>query len=360
MSAPSPQEQIEIFAFVPQTLGLNEISAYAKRAEALGFDGIYVPDAIHDGLLCACMALAATTRLKVSISVLVAFPRSPMNVAIACWDLQEMSGGRLELGLGTQIKQNVQDRYSARWLPPAAGMREYVGSLRAIYRAFQTGEKLDYHGEHYTFTRLQKFFNPGPIAFPPPPITLGAVGPMMLALVGEAADGMHTHPTNTVPRYLSEVVIPNISKGLDKRDPALAPPRISAMMNVATGPDAATVASERRRLLEMLAFVFSTPAYWVSLELLGYKELGEEMLQMTRDNRWDQMADAVPDEVADQFIVSGHYEEMPTLLAERFAGLVNRITMTIPADLAHDGLAATAVRDVRAQWPKRFPFMDAT
>lgn len=353
----NPQKQIEIFAFVPETLWLNEIAAYAKRAEELGFDGILIPDAVHDGLLCACMALAATTRLKVSISVLVAFPRSPMNVAMACWDLQEMSGGRLELGLGTQIRQNIQGRYSARWLPPAAGMREYVGSLRAIFRAFQTGEKLDFQGEHYQFTRLQKFFNPGPIAAGPPAITLGAVGPLMLELVGESAEGMHTHGTNTIPRYIRDVAIPNISKGFAKRDPALGAPRICGITSVATGHDEATVKSERRRLLEVLAFVFSTPAYWVSLDLLGYKALGEELLQMTRDGRWSEMADAVPDEVIDHFIVTGRYEEVPSMLADRFAGLVNRVTMPMPANPEYDAQAAASVSKTREIWPSRFPFI---
>ena len=104
----------EVFATTPETLGLGEIAAHAQRVEALGFDGLLVPDAVHDGLLLACQALGATRRIRVATSVLVAFPRSPMNVALAAWDLQRLSGGRFELGLGTQIRQNIEERYSAR------------------------------------------------------------------------------------------------------------------------------------------------------------------------------------------------------------------------------------------------------
>jgi len=118
-------------------MGPGEIAAHARRAEAMGFDGLQVPDAIHDGFLLAALALNATERLKVLISVLVAFPRSPMNVALTSWDLQAMSKGRFELGLGTQIKQNIEDRYSATWSAPAPRMREYIGALRAIFDAFQ-------------------------------------------------------------------------------------------------------------------------------------------------------------------------------------------------------------------------------
>lgn len=85
---------IEIFAFTPETMGLDGIGAYAKRVEAMGFGGLYVPDVTHDGLLLAGQALAATQRIRVAVSVLIAFPRSPMNVALAAWDLQKRAAGR--------------------------------------------------------------------------------------------------------------------------------------------------------------------------------------------------------------------------------------------------------------------------
>ena len=279
----------QVFATTPETMGPGEIGAHAARAEAMGYDGLQVPDAIHDGLLLSAMALNATSRLIVGTSVLVAFPRSPMTVAVASWDLQKMSGGRFELGMGTQIKQNIEDRYSARWLPPATGMREYVGALRAIFHAFRTGERLEYIGEHYKFTRLQPFFNPGPIDAPDVPLMLGAVGPKMLELVGQSADGIHTHPTNTSVRYLKEVILPQIAIGTEKRDPGRARPFISASQFVATGPDDATVVAERERFRDMLAFLFSTPAYWASLELFGWQHIGEQLLALTREGRWKEM-----------------------------------------------------------------------
>src|SRR5690606_8765171 len=149
--------------------------------EALGFDGMNVPDGVHNGLLIAALALNATAHLKVASSVLVAFPRSPMVVAQSCWDLQQLSAGRFELGLGTQIKQNIEERYSAVWKKPLSQMREYVLSLRAIFDSFQSGRPLHFEGEFYRFKRLQPFFNPGPFVSShegsgAPPIYLGAVG----------------------------------------------------------------------------------------------------------------------------------------------------------------------------------------
>lgn len=339
----------EIFAATPENLGVERIGAYARRVEAMGYDGLFVPDAVHDGFLLAALALAATSRIRVGISVLVAFPRSPMNVALAAWDLQHMSGGRFELGLGTQVKQNIEERYSARWLPPARGMKEYVGALRAIFRSFRNPrEPLDFIGEYYRFTRLQPFFNPGPIDELDVPIMLGAVGPKMLAAVGEVADGMHTHPASTSTRYLRETILPHVAVGAMRRDPALARPVICANELVATGADAATVAAERERLRGTLAFVFSTPAYWPSLELHGWKEVGERLLALTREGRWRDMPAALPDRVLDEFLVSGRYEELPQALASRFAGLVDRITLTVPADAKDDAACAAAIAAMRA------------
>ena len=338
---------LEIFASTPENMNLADIGPFAQRVEAMGYDGLFVSDAIHDGLLLACQALSATTKLKVGTSVLIVFPRSPMNVALACWDLQKMSGGRCELGMGTQIKQNIEDRYSARWLPPAAGMREYVGSLRAIFRAFRTGERLNYEGEHYKFTRLQPFFNPGPIDAPDVPIMLGAVGPKMLELVGQTADGIHTHPTNTSVRYLKEVILPQIAVGTAKREPGRAKPLITASQFVATGPDDAPVASERERFRDMLAFLFSTPAYWASLELFGWQHLGEALLALTREGRWKHMPAVFTDEVLDTFVVSGRYDELPERIVSRFGGLVDRITLTVPNDPANDAGIAAAITAIR-------------
>lgn len=342
----------EVFATTPETLGLGEIAEHARRVEALGFDGLYVPDAVHDGLLLACQALGATRRIRVATSVLVAFPRSPMNVALAAWDLQRMSGGRFELGLGTQIRQNIEERYSARWLPPASGMREYLGALRAIFAAFRNGGSPDFVGEHYRFTRLQPFFNPGPLDLPDAgatsvPLMLGAVGPKMLALVGELADGMHAHPTNSSPRYLRAAILPRVDEGAQARSGGLAKPLICATGLVATGRDAAHVARERERYRQLLAFLFSTPAYWPSLELFGWREVGERLQQMTREKRWGEMATALPEDLLDEFLVCGEYQEAARLLSERYRGLVDRVTFPVADDPRDDAAIADALAALR-------------
>lgn len=338
----------EVYATTPEDMSPSDIAAFAQRVEAMGYAGLQVADAIHDGFLLAALALNATTRIKVCISVLVIFPRSPMNVAISAWDLQRLSKGRFELGLGTQVKGNIEGRYSTPWTPPLKRMREYIEALRAIFSAFQQGGKLNYVGENYQFTRLQPFFNPGPIEHPHIPLLMGAVGPKMTNLAGEIADGMLTHPTNSSPRYIAEVVRPRLQQGADITSRSLENFRLMLGSLVATGPDAASVSGEREKWRNMLAFLYSTPAYWPSLELFGWQVRGEQLLACTRENRWKDMGKLVTDEMLDQFLPAATYDDIGAVLKQWYGDLSAYITFPVPVDPQHDKAAAKVIAELAA------------
>ncbi len=289
------------------------------------------------------MALNATNRLIVGTGVLVAFARSPMVTAIAAWDLQQMSGGRFELGLGTQIKPNIEKRYSSRWDSPVPQMREYIQSLRAIFHTFQTGERLNFEGEHYTFTKLQPFFNPGPIEHPDIPVLAGAVGPAMTRMVGRIADGMISHPTNTPPEYIREVCLPRLQAGFEQAGRDGADFKLLLGPLTATGKDEQTLQAEREKQRSLLGFLYSTPAYWPTLELLGWQDMGQRLLDMTRTGDWGEMASIITDEVLERIIPIGTYDEIEAIYRERYEGLTTRITFPMPEDPADDALAAEVI-----------------
>ena len=332
---------------------LSQVAAHARRAEALGYDGLNVPDAVHDGLTTAALALDATVRLHVATSVLVAFPRSPMTVAIAAYDLQEMSGGRFELGVGSQVRGNIVGRYSTPWSAPVPRMREYVLALRAIFDCWQNDAKLGFEGEHYQFTRMQPFFKPDPLPAradgrdPSPPVYMGGIGPLMTALAGEVSDGLMTHPTNAAPRYVREVILPRIEKGAKRagRDRSSVDLMIGPL--VVTGPDDATIAAEREGVRQLLTFLYSTPSYWPSLELFGWKERGEQLHALTREGRWGDMAGIVDDAMLETFAPTGTYGEIAGVLRDWYGELTDWITFPMPADPAHDDQAAAAIKQLR-------------
>ena len=339
----------QVFASTPEDMGPGEIGAHAARAEAMGFDGLHVPDAIHDGLLLAALALNATSKLIVGTGVLVAFPRSPMTVAIASWDLQKMSHGRFELGLGTQVKPNIEQRYSARWGSPVPQLREYMQSIRSIFHSFQTGERLCFEGEHYRITKLQPFFNPGPIEHPDIPILCGAVGPAMTRMVGRIADGMITHPTNTPPEYISEVCLPRLQAGFVKAGRSGDDFKLVLGPLTATGKVDPTVAAEWEKQRNLLGFLYSTPAYWPSLELFGWEDKGQQLLDMTRSGNWQEMPNIITDEMLEKFVPRGTYENIADIYKARYADLSKRITFTIPDNPQDDQLAARAIATLKGE-----------
>ncbi len=334
----------EVFAATPEDMGPGQIGTHAARAETMGFDGLQVPDAVHDGLLLAALALNATQRLIVGTGVLVAFPRSPMTVAVASWDLQQMSAGRFELGLGTQVKANIEQRYSAQWRSPVPQMREYVQSLKAIFHSFQTGDRLQFEGDHYSFTRLQPFFNPGPIDHPEIPILCGAVGPAMTRMVARIADGMITHPTNTPPEYIRQVCLPRLQAGFEKAGRDAASFKLILGPLTATGRDEQSVAAEWEKQRNLLGFLFSTPAYWPSLELFDWQHKGQQLLDMTRAGSWQDMPKIVSDDMLEKFVPRGTYDDIADIFKSRYGGLSTRITFPIPQDPADDGLVADVIK----------------
>jgi probable F420-dependent oxidoreductase len=351
---------MEVYATIdnPQ-MKLSDVAAHAARAERVGFTGLLVPEAVHDPFLMALLALEHTRHLTVATSVVVAFPRSPTVVAHSAWDLQALSHGRFRLGLGTQVKGNVVGRFATAWAPPVARMRDYVGALRAIWRTWQEGVPLRYESEHYRLDRMQPFFNPGPIESPEIPIYLGGVNRRMMALAGEIADGLMTHPTNTSPRFLREIAAPALATGAARagREPAghesteheRKPAGIVASPFVATGATEADLARERERIRQHLGFLYSTPQYRATLDLHGWRDVGEKLHALTRAGRWAELTSEISDEILDALVPSGTYDDISAVLGTWFDGLATGIALSMPTDPADDARFGSVVSRLRAE-----------
>ena len=107
----------------------RSIAAAAQRAEAIGFDGITMPEIANDPFMPLAFAALATERIQLGTAIAVAFARSPMMVANTAWDLQLNSRGRFGLGLGPQVKGHNERRFSVPWSAPVPRLREYIEAL---------------------------------------------------------------------------------------------------------------------------------------------------------------------------------------------------------------------------------------
>jgi probable F420-dependent oxidoreductase len=336
---------MKVYAGMPDRLSLSDTAAWAQRAERLGYDGVQVPETVHDSLAVSLLALEHSTNLTVIAGVALAFPRSPMLTAYSAWDLAEMSNGRFVLGLGTQIRQNIVERYSVAWSDPVGRMADYVASLRSIWESFTTGARLDHRGEHYQFTRLQPVFNPGPIPSGPPPIWLAGVNEGMVALAAQVADGYITHPTNSNPRYLDELCLPVLAQRL----PAAGPLDIVAYASIVTAPTSEGLHAARERQRYATAFLYTTPAYARSLELHGFADLPERLRALVRSGTWDGLGAIVTDEVLDALTLSATWDDLPEMIERWYSARTTSVIVAMPDELTAeaDGRFAEVIRAIQ-------------
>lgn len=297
------------------------------RLEAIGYDGAFSFEAKHDPFLPLVLAAEHTQRLRLGTAIAIGFARNPMNLANLAWGLQAISGGRFLLGLGSQVRPHVQNRFGMPWSKPARRMREMVQAIRAIFARWEGQAELDFRGEFYRHTLMIPAFDPGPHPFGPPPIYTAGVGPLMTAVAGEVADGFFGHPFNTRESLLANV-IPAIETGLARsgRDRSQIELIMATLVVTADREDE----FERVKLAarKQLAFYGSTPAYRPTLDQHGWGDLHLELNRLSKQNRWDEMTDLIEDEVLEAIAVVGPRKEIAGKLRARLEGIADGVSLT--------------------------------
>lgn len=321
------------------THDLDSVPRRARELEALGYDGLVTAETSHDPFFPLVLAAEHTARVQLSTGIAVAFPRSPMHMAHIAHDLHAYSGGRFALGLGSQIRPHVEKRFSATWSKPAARMREYVEAMRAVWRCWNEGERLDFRGDFYTLTLMTPMFDPGPNPHGEPRAYLAAVGPRMTEVAGEVCDGLLAHGFTT-EKYLRETTLPAVEAGLARSGRSRSDFEVSYPCFVITGDDDEQVTAAEAGVRRQIGFYGSTPAYRRVLETHGWGDLQTELNRLSKQGRWRDMGELIDDEVVDAFAVRGNPEELPGKILDRFGGLVDRVSFYAPYESDPDRWAA--------------------
>jgi probable F420-dependent oxidoreductase len=303
----------------------------AVAAERDGYDGWWTFETQIDPFLGCAVAAERTERVDIGTSIVVAFARNPMTVALQANDVQALSGDRFTLGLGSQIKPHITRRYSMPWSHPAPRMREFILAIRAIWECWATDGKLDFHGDFYSHTLMAPFFNPGPNPHGNPRIMLAAVGPLMTQAAGEVADGILIHAFST-ERYLREATLPALEKGFAKAGRTREGFEITAPAFIVARDTEEEIAEGVALVKQQIAFYGSTPAYRPVLDLHGWGNLQEELLAMTKRGEWDRMGELIDDELLHTFAVVGTPEDAIAEVKRRYGDICTRITLTLPQD----------------------------
>ncbi|QNI07983.1 LLM class F420-dependent oxidoreductase [Mycobacterium kubicae] len=305
----------------------NQLARAADAAVSLEQDGYYggwTAETSHDPFLPLLLAAEHTSRIDLGTNIAVAFARNPMVVANLGWDLQTYSNGRFILGLGTQIQAHIEKRFSMPWSHPARRMREFVSALQAIWSAWRDGTKLRFEGEFYTHKIMTPMFTPEQQSHGAPKVFVAAVGELMTEMCGEVADGHLGHPMVS-QRYLTEVTLPALRRGLQRCGRNAADFEVSAEVMVATGQNDDDLAAAMTATRKQIAFYASTPAYRPVLDLHGWGELHSELNRLSKLGEWDTMGSLIDDEMLTAFAVVGPVQEVSAALRARCEGTVDRV-----------------------------------
>lgn len=298
-----------------------------RRLEEIGYDGAFSFEAKLDPFLPLAVAAEHTSRLRLGTAIAIAFARNPMNLASLAHGLQTISGGRFALGLGSQVRPHIENRFGMTWSRPAARMREIVLAIKAIFDCWQNGSRLDFRGDIYRHTLMIPAFDPGPTPFGPPPVLLGGFMPKMIAVAGEVADGFIAHPFNS-RQSLLENTLPALDEGLARSARTRRDLEIICATLIVTADDEESLTRSKMAARKQLAFYGSTPAYRATLACHGWEALHTELNRLSKEGRWDAMTDLIGDEVLETIAVVGPRSSIADKLRARLVGIADGVSLT--------------------------------
>jgi probable F420-dependent oxidoreductase len=304
---------------------LADVPHAAAQLREAGVAGVFTYEGASDPFL--PLAVAAGSGLDLYTNLAIALPRSPMHLAYLAQDLQRASGGRFSLGLGSQVRRHVVDRYGGSWVSPVRQMREWVLAVKAIQSAWAAGQQPAFEGEWTRHTYCPPTFVPPDVR--PAPVLVGALGPRMTAMAVEVADGLLVHP------FCSEA---SLAASLAEV-PAGFP--VVGQSIVGVGVTEEELGTARAAVRGLIAFYGSTPAYRPVLDVHGWGDLHEELRALTRAGDWAALAGVVPDEVVDTIGLVGSPAVVAEGLRRRFARC-DRVALSTPYAVSLDALAELA------------------
>ncbi|WP_300678094.1 LLM class flavin-dependent oxidoreductase [Nocardioides sp.] len=311
--------------FAPWGETLAEMADASRRAERAGAEVIWAPELHRSATITAAAIAQATTTAQVGTAIALAFTRSPMITALEALDLDELSGGRFLLGLGTGVQRLNEDWHHVTWGKPVGHLRETVRNIRAFWATATTPEDLALDGE-FEPIRIRGYERPYPIVREQVPIYLAAMGPAMTRLAGRIADGWISHELCS-PAYLAERTLPEIGAGLaaagrSRDDIELV---VSACCSVDADPAAAI-----DRVRGHVGFYASVRSYADFFAFHGLAEAQADVIAAFRSGQGaEHLAAAVTPAMVDAVTLNGDPDRVAEQLAG-YQGLADAVKLSAP------------------------------
>ena len=294
---------------IPASLAID----LARRADDAGFRTAWFPEiTFADSFGPATAAALQTNRIGIATGVVGVWSRSAVTMALQAATLQQLSNGRLLLGLGVQARGYVEAWHGQRYEKPIAAMRDFVTILRSMF----AGELVTYQGSVFSVRNFHL-----DMELPSPPrITIAANGPRMIELAGEIADGMIGWFQSL--EYVRNVTMPALRRGVERAGRSLDDIEITVgFPGVVTEDDSGVELAKGQAMMYATA-LGSAPAYLESARAAGFGDVAEAIGERVRAGDLRGAVGLVPDEMVDALLMAGSAERVRARIdAYREAGL---------------------------------------
>ena len=303
--------------FGPWGETLAEVAEAARAAEEAGAEAVWVPELHRSATVSAAAVAGATSRVQVGTAIALAFTRSPMVTALEALDLDELSGGRFVLGLGTGVRRLNEDWHGVDWDKPVTMLRETVRNIREFWARCVDGEPIELAGERAPM-RIRGYQRPYAPARTEIPVYLASMGPALTRLAGEIGDGWISHEL-TSPAFLRERILPELGAHGRQVDVVT-----SACCSVDRDPAVA-----RRRSAGMVGFYATVRTYADFFDFHGLAEDQQKVIDAFRGTTAGELAGHVSDAMVDTLTLSGTRDQVAEQVTA-YDGLADTIKLTPP------------------------------
>jgi alkanesulfonate monooxygenase SsuD/methylene tetrahydromethanopterin reductase-like flavin-dependent oxidoreductase (luciferase family) len=287
---------------------------YGRRVEEAGFRTAWFPEIVFgDSFVPATATATGTSSLLLGTGVVGIWSRSPVTMALQAASVNELSHGRLLLGLGVQARNYVSGWHDRTYERPIRAMREYATILRQAL----AGDLVTFEGELFSVRGFQLQM---PMPEQPARLYVAAVGPQMIRLAGEVADGVLGYCWSAA--YVRDIVLPALGEGaaragrsIDDIDVACGYPTIAA-------EDGSGIEDAKGQVLMFATAASSSPFYAKSFGAAGYGELVADLRERVAALDADGAIASITDEAVAAMTVSGTPDEIRSRVDElRAAGV---------------------------------------
>lgn len=276
----------------------SAMAKMAAAAEAAGADAVWTSELYSRSATVPMAVIAgATTRTRVGSNIAYGVGRSPLVWAAEARDLDELSGGRVVLGLGNGTPAMMERWHGVSGEAPAARMRELVEVLHKLWRLHEG--PVDHDGDFYRVHVTPTDEVAAPLR-DRLPIMIAGVNPVMVRTAGAVADGLIGHPMFTSD-YVDAVVRPALARGCAETGRSPAEVSVAGIKMCAIDENEERA---RRQCAYAVGQYAASRVYDRLFELHGWSEAQQRIRDAARARDTEALIAAVPEQAIDAVAVA--------------------------------------------------------